>query len=126
MILKLNGQIARDAACRHIHEAPEGWVVRLTEPTRTADQNAALWPLLRCFAEQLDWPVNGKMVKMSDDDWKDTLSAAFFNETVRVAQGLDGGLVMLGKRTSKFTKAQFSEFLDYIQAVGTERGVRFD
>jgi hypothetical protein len=39
--------------------------------------------------------------------------------------GLDGGVVMLGQRTSKFTKAEFSEFIEFLYATAMARGVKF-
>jgi hypothetical protein len=91
--------------------------------TRSLEQNAAQWPILDAFSRQLQWPVNGKMVHMTPEEWKDTLSAAFQNETVRLAMGLNGGVVMLGMRTSKMSKARFSEWLEFLHAVAAERGV---
>ncbi len=91
--------------------------------TRTLEQNAAQWPYLDALSKQLQWPVNGKLVWMTDEEWKDVLTAAFQNETVRLAMGLNGGVVMLGLRTSKMSKARVSEWLDFLQAVAAERGV---
>jgi hypothetical protein len=87
------------------------------------DQNCALWPILEAFSEQLKWPVNGAMVSMAAEEWKDVLSAAFRRETARVAMGLDGGVVMLGCRTSKMGKREFSEFLEFLHATAAARGV---
>lgn len=101
-------------------------VVTIKESNRSLAQNDALWRLLECFSVQLSWPVNGQMIKLEAEEWKHILSAAFKNETQRVAMGLDGGMVMLGQRTSKMTKKQFSEFLEFIQAIGAERGVNFE
>ena len=63
------------------------------------------------------------MTYMDRYEWKDVLSAAFRKETVRLAMGLDGGVVMLGKRTSKFKKAEFSDWLDFLQATAALKGV---
>ena len=101
-------------------------VVRVGESTRNLEQNALLWTLLECFAEQVQWPVNGQMVNITSEDWKDILSAAFKRETQRVAMGLDGGMVLLGMRTSKMGKREFSEFIEFILAAGAERGVVFE
>jgi hypothetical protein len=79
---------------------------------------------LQAFANQLQWPVNGAMVAMSADEWKDVLTAAFKRETVRVAMGLDGGMVMLGSRTREFTKKEFSEWLEFLNATAAIRGVK--
>lgn len=122
---RLTGHAARQAACREVMSAPEGHMVRISEPTRSLDQNALLWPLLECFADQVEWPVNGKLVQLEAGEWKDILSAAFEQESVRLAQGLNGGVVMLGRRTSQYGKKRFSEFIEFIYAVGAERGVAF-
>lgn len=115
--------LARRRAMAAVADAPEGYVVTVKEPTRTLDQNAALWPLLTEFSKQLLWPVNGAMSKLEPEEWKDILSSAFRGEQVRVAQGLNGGVVMLGLRTSKMGKRQFGEFLEFVQSVAVDRGV---
>ena len=114
---------ARRRAMSCVAEAPEGYVVTVQEPTRSTDQNAAQWPILEAFAEQLQWPVNGAMVNLSAEEWKDVLTAAFQGETVRLAMGLNGGVVMLGLRTSQMGKRRFSEWLEFLHATAALRGV---
>ena len=114
---------ARKRAVQCCAEAPEGWRVTVEPPRRTLDQNALLWPVLQCFADQLEWPVNGRMAKLEADEWKAILSAAYRQETQRVAMGLSGGMVMLGLRTSKMSKREFSEFLEFVCSVAADRGV---
>jgi len=114
---------ARRRAMACVAEAPDGYVVTVQEPTRSTDQNAAQWPILEAFAEQLQWPVNGAMVNLSAEEWKDVLTAAFQGETVRLAMGLNGGVVMLGLRTSQMGKRRFSEWLDFLHATAALRGV---
>lgn len=114
---------ARRRAMAAVADAPEGWRVTVQEPTRNLEQNALLWVLLGAFAKQLQWPVNGQMVRLEAEEWKDILSAAFKRETQRVAMGLDGGMVLLGMRTSKMGKTQFGEFLEFVQATAAARGV---
>jgi hypothetical protein len=93
------------------------------DPTRSTDQNSAQWPILEAFSKQLKWPVNGRMVYMTSEDWKDVLTAAFRRESVRIANGLDHGVVMLGIKTSKMKKAEFSEWLEFLKATAAMRGV---
>lgn len=114
---------ARRSVCQFAMSAPDGWKVTFKPPSRTLDQNAAQWPILDAFSKQLLWPVNGQMVKMSDEEWKEVLTAAFMGEKARLAMGLDGGVVMLGHRTSKFPKAVFSEWLEFLHATAANRGV---
>jgi hypothetical protein len=113
---------ARALATEAVRAAPEGYVVRVSEPTRSLEQNSAQWPILQAFADQLEWPVNGRMTKLSPDDWKDILTAAFGREQ-RIAEGLGGGYVFLGMRTRELSKERFSEWIDFLKATAVERGV---
>ncbi|MCA3159322.1 MAG: recombination protein NinB, partial [Burkholderiales bacterium] len=42
MMFRLVHQAARENAIEAIKQAPDGWVVRVTEPTRNLEQNALL------------------------------------------------------------------------------------
>jgi hypothetical protein len=90
---------------------------------RTLEQNDAQWPILEAFSKQIQWQINGDMVWMTAEEWKDVLTSAFDEEDVRIAKGLNGGVVMLGKRTSKFTKEKFSDWLEFLHATAALRGV---
>lgn len=122
-IFILNGPTPRQSALQGVRDAQEGYCVTITPPSRSTDQNAAQWPVLHAFSKQLAWPVNGRMVNMTPDDWKNVLTAAFRKEQALLAMGLDGGVVMLGLRTSKFTKKEFSEWLEFLHATAIDRGV---
>ena len=123
-IINLIGDMQRQRAAQFaLRDAPTGCVVKFMDATRSLEQNAAQWPILQAFSDQLLWPVNGERVRMSDDEWKDVLSAAFRRESMRLAQGLDGGVVMLGMRTSAMGKKQFSEWLEFLHATAAMRGV---
>lgn len=122
-IFRLAHSEARRRAMACVADAPEGYVVTVQEPTRNSEQNSLLWVLLAAFAEQLEWPVNGAMVKLAPEEWKDLLSAAYKRESQRVAMGLDGGMVMLGLRTSRMGKRDFAEFIEFIHATAALRGV---
>ena len=101
-------------------------VVTVQEETRNSEQNALLWVLLTAFSEQLQWPVNGAMTKLTPEEWKDVMSAAYKRESQRVAMGLEGGMVMLGLRTSKMSKREFGELIEFVQATAALRGVELD
>lgn len=125
-VFRLVHQSARQGAVQCVKEAPDGYVVVVAEPTRSSDANAAMWVYLQAFADQLMWPVNGQMTRLEPEEFKQILSAAFRQENVRLAQGLDGGMVMLGARTSKFSVREMSEFLEFLQATAAARGVEID
>lgn len=123
-VFKLVHQQARENAARYVlREAPDDYVVTIKEPTRSLDQNALMWVLLEAFSQQLQWPVNGAMVKLEPEEWKDLLSAAYRQESQRVAMGLNGGMVMLGLRTSTMGRREFAEFIEFIRATAVDRGV---
>jgi hypothetical protein len=118
--------LARHRAVAAVIESPAGYVITVAPAGRSLDQNAAQWPLLDAFSRQLLWPVNGAMVAMSPEEWKDVLTAAFRGESVRLAMGLNGGVVMLGMRTSKMSKKQFSDWLEFLHATAADRDVQLD
>lgn len=89
------------------------------EPKRNLDQNAKLWACLQDLAEQVVWYG----VKLTKDEWKDVLTASL--KRSKVVPGLDGGFVVLGLRTSKMTKGDFSELLELVLAFGADKGVRW-
>lgn len=92
--------------------------------TRTTAQNRLLFSVLRDLSEQCKWVINGKLVKADVLDIKDILSASLRCEQ-RIAQGLDGGLVVLGMRTSELTIAEMGDLITLGHSVGDERGVKW-
>ncbi len=114
MYFVLAHEIARRNAMQAVQNADDGDIVEISKPKRTLEQNAAQWPILEEFARQKQWPVNGELCWLTKEEWKDILTAAYKKEQVRLAQGIDGGVVMLGQRTSKFKKKEFSEWLEYL------------
>lgn len=120
----ITGTVARAAICKKVMEAPEGSVVVFRDSDRTLGQNAAQWPILDAIAKQVEWSVNGERTLISAEDWKDLLTAAFKKgERQRVSPGIDGGYVMLGAKTSRMGKREFSDWLDFLIAFCIERGV---
>jgi hypothetical protein len=120
----LDNDFRRKLACERVMEAPTGYWCKIVPPTRTLEQNDFQWPYLEGFSKQKQWPVNGDMCWLTPEEWKDILTAAFEKEiNPRLASGFDGGVVMLGKRTSKFGKAKFSEWIEFLRAAAALKGV---
>ena len=118
-VLKLVNKAVRQRAKDLIDLAPDEYAVTISEPTRTLDQNALLWPLLQAVSRQVDWYGN----KLTPDEWKDVFTAALKRQ--KVVPGLDGGFVVCGLSTSKMSKSMFSELIELIYAFGAEHGVNF-
>lgn len=110
---------------RAINEWLKGGPVQITldEPKRTLDQNAAMWPALSDIAKQVPLVItrrDGSARQATPYDWKDVLTAAFEEET-EWAPGLRGGVVMLGARTSKYSRRKMGDFLTFIHAEFSDR-----
>lgn len=106
-----------------VRQAPEGWYFTPPqEPTRNLEQNAKMWAMLGDISEQVAWSVNGKPEYLSPDEWKNIATASLRQEQ-RMAMGIRGGFVMLGRRTSRMTKSEMSELIEFLYAFGSEQGV---
>jgi len=96
--------------------------VVLRRPKRTVSQNSKMWPMLADVARQKQLVINGVLVWAKPEDWKDVFTAALKREQ-RMAMGIDGGLVVLGMRTSRMRKKEFSDLIELIYAYGSENGI---
>jgi hypothetical protein len=94
-------------------------VITLGRVNRSSDQNKLLWALLGDVSVQVDW--YGR--KLEKEDWKEVFSAAWKQQDV--VPGINGGFVVMGVRTSKMTKLEFSELIEIIYAFGAEHSVRW-
>ena len=116
-LLKLINRRVRERAKVIIDGAPDGYVVRVSEPTRSLDQNAKMWPMLADIsrAEPKGW-------KLTDNDWKAILMHACGWE-VQFLDGLDGRPFPKGFRSSHMTVRQMADLITFVGAYGDERGV---
>lgn len=110
---------ARRRALEYVKNAPDGYVVQVKPKTRSLEQNARLWALLRDVSEQVEW--YGR--KLSPAGWKDIFSAALKKQDV--VPGIDGGFVVMGQHTSLMSIKEMSDLMTLIESFGASRGVRF-
>jgi hypothetical protein len=116
VIFKLVHTSARENAVNAVRQAPDGWVVKITEPTRNLEQNALLHAELHELAQTKQWC----RMTLDVDQWKRLMTSAWLRATGRGAiyvQSLDGeGWDVLYKRTSRMTKTEMSELIEYVKA----------
>lgn len=114
---------ARQLASRACVAAPDGWIVRITPPTRNLDQNARLHSTLSDIAKQLPW--HGQ--KLSVDVWKRLCTAAWLREigeSPELIPALDGkGFDVIFERTSQLTVSQMTSLIDWTTAFAVQNGV---
>lgn len=114
-------QQARTNALEYIRTCPDGLCVTISEKTRSLEANAAMWPILEAFANQKEICINGRMVHISAEEWKDVLTGLFEQET-RMAM-IEGRMILLGARTSKYSVKKFSEWMEFLHAMAANMDV---
>lgn len=115
----LYGLNSRVKAESIINAAPSGSVVTVKPPGRTVDQNSKLWAMLSDVSRA---KPEGRT--HTPEIWKCLFMAACGHE-VQFLMGLDGNPFPAGFRSSRLTKEQMSELIEFILAWGTEHGVNW-
>lgn len=115
----LSSKARRELASRMVWQAPEGAVLNVRDADRTADQNAKLWAMLSDISRA---KPDGR--RHTPDVWKALFMHAC-GHAVQFEAGLDGSPFPIGFRSSRLSKWQMSELIEFIHAWAAERGVRF-
>lgn len=115
----LRGPSQRDFAKSMIDRAPADAVVTIKAATRSLDQNAALWAALSDISRA---KPEGRM--HTPEVWKCLFMQAC-GHAVQFELGLDGRPFPTGFSSSRMTKAEMSDLLDFVFQWGSERGVTF-
>jgi len=115
----LRGPSQRDFAKAMIDRAPADAVVTIKAATRSLDQNAALWAALSDISRA---KPEGRM--HTPEVWKCLFMQAC-GHAVQFELGLDGRPFPTGFSSSRMTKAEMSDLLDFVFQWGAERGVTF-
>jgi hypothetical protein len=107
----------RALAARCVAEAPEGYVVTVSEPKRTLDQNARMWAMLTDIS--LAKPEGRAH---PPETWKALFMHACGFE-VRFEMGLNGEPFPMGWRTSRLSKRQMADLITFIMEYGDRQEV---
>ena len=114
---------ARQNALQAVQNAQEGHVVTIAEPTRTLAENSLLHALISEIAATKEWAGAKRDVEI----WKRLLVAAWCRvdgSAVEILPALDGaGVDIVPRRTSKLTKKECADLIEYVYAWGAENGV---
>ena len=115
----LRGPAQRTFAKSLIERAPVDAVVTIREANRTLDQNAALWAALSDISRA---KPEGRM--HTPEVWKCLFMSAC-GHAVQFEMGLDGKPFPVGFHSSRLTKSQASDLLDFVHEYGARHGVVF-
>ena len=115
----LRGEHQRRLAHQLIEKAPQDAVVKVSAAKRSDDQNAKMWAMLSDISRTK--PEDRAHIP---EVWKCIFMAALGHE-VKFEMGLDGQPFPIGFRTSKLTKAQMSDLIEFIYAYASKHGVKW-
>lgn len=113
----LHGPHQRALARSLIDRAPEGAVVNIREATRTTDQNKKMHAMLSDISR-----AKPRGLRHTPDIWKAIIMRECGHE-VQFCHGLDGQPFPVGFRSSRLSKSQMSDLIEFMYAFGAEHGV---
>jgi hypothetical protein len=121
-LIQIRGDDDRKRAVEWVAKAPQETVIEFRRARRTTEQNDRMWAMLTDIAEQKTLHDN----HYKPDQWKVIFMQALGHE-MGIAPTLDGSTWFpLGYSSSKLTKEEMSNLIDFMHAWGAENGVAFN
>lgn len=118
-VVHLRGSYQRELAKSLIGKAPDNAVVKISPERRSDDQNAKMWAMLSDISRA---KPEGRI--HIPEIWKCIFMAACGHE-VAFENGLDGRPFPIGFQSSKLTKSQMSDLIEFIYSYGAQHGVKW-
>lgn len=115
----LRGDVQRAFAHALIDKAPVDAVVKISAAKRSDDQNSKMWAMLSDISRAK--PEGRTHIP---EVWKCIFMAALSHE-VSFEMGLDNKPFPVGFQSSRLTKAQMSELIEFISAYGAQHNVKW-
>lgn len=113
-------------AIRALQDAPQGYVVTISEPRRSLDQNAMFHALISDIAKSgMKWA--GK--ERSIDEWKVLLISAHAvatKEQGEVIPGIEGEFVAIRESSARMTIARATSLIEYTLAFCSDNGIEIN
>jgi len=113
----LSGRSAVERAKQLLHQAPRNSVCNIAAPRRTSDQNSRFWALLSDVSRS---KPGGRA--MTPERWKAVFMQSFGHQ-VQFENDLDGRPFPVGHSSSRLSKQDMSDLMEFISAWGSENGV---
>lgn len=115
--IRLTGLYQRRIAHELIDKAPDRAIVNIRPETRSNEQNAKMWAMLSDIARA---KPQGR--DLTTDKWK-----SLFMDAIGIPAdwepGINGGVVNVGYRSSRLTKAQMSDMIEQMNVYAAEHGI---
>lgn len=100
-----------------VTSVPDGHEIVIREPTRTLNQNDALWAICTDLAN-----ARPEGITATPEDWKCLLMHSC-GHAARFLQGLDGQHFPVGFRSSHLNKSQMADLITFAKEYGDRHGV---
>lgn len=113
----LRGLEQRALACQLVQIAPQDAVVTIKEAGRSLDQNAKMHAMLSDISRA---KPQGR--KHTPEVWKALMMKACGHQ-VQFVLGIDGEPFPVGFRSSRLSKSQMTDLIEFIYQFGAENGV---
>lgn len=121
---RLVHQTARNLAKQAIDAAPDGWIVKLSEPTRSLDQSARFHAICGDIAKSgIQWAGKPR----SAAQWKVLLVSGHAIATgagAEIIPGLENEFVNVRESTALMSKKRGSSLIEYATAFAVSNGVK--
>ena len=122
-VFVLSHDVARQRAIQAVKDAPEGFAVSVSEPTRNADQNAKFHAICSDLAKsKLPWAGKPRTA----DQWKVLLVSAHSKATAEefeIVPGLEGEFVNIRESTALMSVRRSASLITYALAFCDMNGV---
>jgi len=115
----LRGPGQRSLAKQLIECAPVDYVVTIREQARSGEQNSLFWAILSDISRA---KPEGR--RHTPEVWKQLAMHACGHLT-QFEMGLDGQPFPTGFRSSRLSKSQMSDLIEWLYAYGSEHGVKW-
>ncbi len=115
----LTNRWRRNEAKNLIDMAPYGHILNIRPPSRSKDQNDKMWAMIGDVSRA---KPEGR--RMTSDEWKAVFMHACGYE-VQYLNGLNDRPFPVGFSSSKLSKEQMSDLIEFIAAWGAQHGVVF-
>lgn len=118
--IRLLGDTQRAYAKQQIDAAPQGFVVKIAEETRTDRQNRLMWPLIDDLRRQVP-----DYAAFTADQMKLRFLDALGEEMTFLPKLEGAGLFPVGQRSSTLSKTQFAALIELMFMFGARHGVEW-
>jgi len=115
--LTLWNETDRERARKYVAAAPAGMRLEFRDKARSTDQNSRMWKILE-LVSKLNW--HGQ--RYTQEEWKDYFMHAYRGEKWMPFE--DGGMIPIGRSTSKLSKTEFSELMALMEAFCARQNIK--